>query len=103
MKKLIAIVLCFVFAAVIFSGCRGSVRDQNMQDRYTEPTTGVTVPSMPSEPTVPSEPSMPSEPTIPSEDATTASVPADGYSEPTLESGVPNEDGMDRAMPRSRG
>ncbi len=97
MKKLIAIALCFVFAALVFSGCRGSVRDQDVVDRNTEPTTGMTTPSMPSEPTVPSMPTLPSEPTV------EHTEPTDGYSEPTQKGGMGNGDTMDGAMSRSQG
>lgn len=56
MKKLIAITLCFVFAAAVFSGCRGNVNEDGTEmtggdSRRMEPTTHMTVPSMPSEPT----------------------------------------------------
>ena len=91
MKKLIAIALCFVFTATVFSGCRGSVRDPGMTTPATEPTTAMTVPSMPSEPSVPSEPT------------TGTTEPSVSPTEPTTESGAANSDGMDAATPRRRG
>ena len=86
MKKLITMTLCFLLASAIFAGCRGSVKDDGLEmtggdSRYAEPTTHMTIPSMPSESMMPSE----------------HTIPSDSYSEPTDESTLSSGD----AMPRS--